>query len=108
MVVAEPSSITSTGARPFAARRSNVTIRVLPYSVGAHAGLEGAFILLSFPEEADPDVAYVQGAAGDIYVESSDQVDRYTLAYAHIWDVALAPEDSTGLITKARERLSHD
>ncbi|MEU4832387.1 DUF5753 domain-containing protein [Streptosporangium sp. NPDC023615] len=91
-----------------AARRSNVTIRVLPYSAGAHAGLEGAFTVLSFTEEIDPAVAYVEGTAGDVYIESSDQVDRYKMAFARICDAALSPEASMGLITEAKERLSHD
>ncbi|WP_189237969.1 helix-turn-helix domain-containing protein [Planomonospora parontospora] len=91
-----------------AARRPNVTIRILPYSAGAHAGLEGAFTVLSFPEEIDPDVAYVEGTAGDIYVESSEQVDRYSLAFARICEVALSPEDSVGLIAEAKERLPRD
>ncbi|MFB9674897.1 helix-turn-helix domain-containing protein [Streptosporangium vulgare] len=91
-----------------AARRSNVTIRVLPYSVGAHAGLEGAFTVLSFAEEVDPAVAYVEGTAGDVYIESSDQVDRYKMTFARICDAALSPEASMGLITEAKEQLSHD
>ncbi|MFF5209498.1 Scr1 family TA system antitoxin-like transcriptional regulator [Streptosporangium sp. NPDC000396] len=85
-----------------------MTIRILPYSAGAHAGLEGAFTVLSFSEEVDPDVAYVEGTAGDVYVESSDQVDRYKMAFARICDAALPPEESMGLIADAKERLAHD
>lgn len=91
-----------------ATRRPNVTVRVLPYSVGAHAGLEGAFTILSFAEEVDPDVAYVEGTAGDVYVESSDQVDRYRVAFERIVDVALPPEESQGLIAHIKDELSHD
>ncbi|MFI7450400.1 helix-turn-helix domain-containing protein [Nonomuraea sp. NPDC049714] len=91
-----------------AARRPNITIRVLPYSVGAHAGLEGAFTVLSFAEAVDPDVAYVEGTAGDVYVESSDQVDRYKIAFGRIWDVALSPEESRKLISDIKEQLTHD
>lgn len=91
-----------------AARRPNVTIRVLPYRVGAHAGLEGAFTVLSFAEEVDPDVAYVEGTAGDVYVESSDQVDRYKMAFVRIRDAALSPEASMKLIAEAKEQLSYD
>lgn len=91
-----------------AARRPNITIRVLPYSVGAHAGLEGAFSILSFAEEVDPDVAYVEGTAGDIYVESSEHVDRYKIAFGRIWDVALSPEESRMLIADVKEQLTHD
>ncbi|MEU9831204.1 helix-turn-helix transcriptional regulator [Streptosporangium sp. NPDC048047] len=91
-----------------AARRPNVTIRVLPYSAGAHAGLEGAFTILSFAEDIDPDVAYVEGTAGDVYVESSEHVDRYKMAFARICDAALPPEDSARLITEVKGRLAHD
>ncbi|WP_093891765.1 helix-turn-helix domain-containing protein [Streptosporangium canum] len=91
-----------------AARRPNVTIRVLPYSAGEHTGLEGAFTVLSFSEEVDPDIAYVEGTAGDVYVESSDHVDRYKMAFTSICDAALSPEDSMKLIADTKERLIHD
>ncbi|MFC6082824.1 helix-turn-helix domain-containing protein [Sphaerisporangium aureirubrum] len=88
-----------------ASRRPNVTIQVLPYSAGVHAGLEGAFTILSFPDEVDPDVAYIESTAGDVYVESSEQVDRYKVAFERICDVALSPEESIGLIAETKERL---
>ncbi|MEU8266328.1 helix-turn-helix transcriptional regulator [Sphaerisporangium sp. NPDC049002] len=88
------------------ARRPNVTIRILPYSAGAHAGLEGAFTVLSFAEEVDPDVAYVEGTAGEVYVESSEQVDRYKVAFERICDAALPPDESIGLITDTKELFS--
>ncbi|MEV4375306.1 helix-turn-helix transcriptional regulator [Streptosporangium sp. NPDC049644] len=91
-----------------AARRPNVTIRVLPYRAGAHAGLEGAFTVLSFAEEVDPDVAYVEGTAGDVYIESSDQIDRYKMAFERICGAALPPDASMGLIAEAKEQLPHD
>ncbi|WP_285775280.1 helix-turn-helix transcriptional regulator [Microtetraspora sp. NBRC 13810] len=88
-------------------RRPNVTVRILPFSVGAHAGLEGTFTILSFAEDVDPDVAYVEGTAGDVYVEGSEQVERYKVAFERICDAALSPEESHGLITEAKERWSH-
>ncbi|MEV8634129.1 helix-turn-helix transcriptional regulator [Streptosporangium sp. NPDC051023] len=90
------------------ARRPNITLCVLPYSAGAHAGLEGSFTVLSFAEQIDPDVAYVEGTAGDVYVESSDQVDRYKIAFERICDAALPPEASMRLISDAKEQLLHD
>ncbi|GAA3099365.1 helix-turn-helix domain-containing protein [Streptosporangium carneum] len=91
-----------------AARRPNVMLRILPYSAGAHAGLEGSFTVLSFTEQVDPNVAYVEGTAGDVYVESSDQVDRYKMAFDRICDVALSREASMRLISDAKEQLLHD
>ncbi|MEU6711233.1 helix-turn-helix transcriptional regulator [Nonomuraea sp. NPDC046802] len=89
-----------------AARRPNVSIKVLPFGAGEHAGLEGAFTILAFAEEIDPDVAYMEGTAGDIYVESSDQVDRCKLIFERISDAALSPEDSLGLISKVKDELT--
>ncbi|MER5425077.1 Scr1 family TA system antitoxin-like transcriptional regulator [Streptosporangium roseum] len=58
--------------------------------------------------EVDPDIAYVEGTAGDVYVESSDHVDRYKMAFMSICDAALSPEDSMKLIADIKERLIHD
>lgn len=91
-----------------AARRTNVTIQVLPYQAGEHAGLEGAFTILSFSDENDPNVAYVESTAGDIYVESTEQVQRCTLIFERIRGAALSPEDSLRLISETKEDLSHD
>ncbi|MEV6157887.1 helix-turn-helix transcriptional regulator [Nonomuraea sp. NPDC052129] len=90
------------------ARRTNVTIRILPFGAGEHAGLEGAFTLLTFSEPIDPDVVYVEGTAGDIYVESAEQVERCRLVFDRICKAALAPDDSLGLISEIKDDLSHD
>jgi len=84
-------------------RRPNVTLQVLPFSAGTHPGLEGPFIVLSFPEEADPDVAYTEGIYGDVYLESPAEVDRCTTAFKQLCDVALSPEESIVLIDAAAE-----
>ncbi|RCG23947.1 hypothetical protein DQ384_33295 [Sphaerisporangium album] len=54
----------------------NVAIRIVPFRTGAHAAIEGPFVLLCFPEEHAPDVAYVEGAMGDLYSESVEEVQR--------------------------------
>lgn len=82
-----------------AMRRDNVALQVLPFSAGVHAGMEGSFILLSFPDDVDPDVAYVEGTAGTVYVESAVEVSRYTLAYGRVVDAALSPEKSAEFIS---------
>jgi transcriptional regulator with XRE-family HTH domain len=81
-----------------AGRRPNVTIRVLPMSAGAHAGLDGSVILFSFGEEDFPDVAYTEGPAGGTYVESADQVQRVSLNWDRIADKALSAEESAAWI----------
>lgn len=83
----------------------NVTIQVLPLAAGAHGGMEGGFSVLSFDDE-DPDVGYVEGPAGDVYVEATDQVRRLMLTFERILNICLSPEKSAELITAARSE--HD
>jgi hypothetical protein len=86
-----------------AARRPNVSVRVLPYAAGAHPGLDGPFIILGFPEDLAPDVAYVETKGGDIYAESAADVRRFRVDFESISAVALDPEGSTEFIAAIAE-----
>jgi transcriptional regulator with XRE-family HTH domain len=88
-----------------AGKRSNVTIQVLPFSGGATAGLDGEFVILSFPDQEDPPVAYVEGLMGDIYLESDEELDRYNLAWTHLVTIALNPDESAMKIGKLSREL---
>lgn len=81
-----------------AARRPNVEIRVLPFAAGGHAGLDGAFIVLGFPDEVVPDVAYVETKAGGNHVESRDGVRRFKLDFVDLKAAAMDPEGSIEFI----------
>ncbi len=87
--------------------RPNVTVRLVPFSAGAHAGLEGSFVLLDFPEDTTfPTEVYAESIAGDLYPESAEQVTRISLAYERIAQIALSPEQSTELMRQISEELS--
>lgn len=81
-----------------AARRPNVTILVLPFSVGSHSGLDGPFIILGFPESLAPDVAYVETKAGGNHIESRDSVQRFKLDFDDLKDAAVDPAGSLEFI----------
>ena len=83
-----------------AAERPQLTIQILPFSAGAHAGLEGGFVLIEFPSEQDPDVVYVEGIMGDLYLESVEEVKRYQSAFDRIQTIALSPEETLTLISE--------
>ncbi|GAA2443695.1 hypothetical protein GCM10010191_70360 [Actinomadura vinacea] len=82
-------------------RRPNISFQVLPFSAGTHAGLEGLFIMLSFPDEADPDVAYTEGVYGDVYLESPAEIDRCSIAFKQLSEAALSPGESVALVDAA-------
>jgi transcriptional regulator with XRE-family HTH domain len=88
-----------------AATWPNVTVQVLPFTAGANAGMDGHFVILTFPDPEDPLVAYVEGLMGDVYVEAAEDVDRFTLAWAHLVTQALDPAGSAAMIsTLAKEQ----
>lgn len=89
-----------------ASRKPNVTLQVLPFSTGSHAGLRGPFSILEFPERADPDVAYVESVAGIIYLEKEREVRTAAEAFDRLRAAALSPGQSTDLIIEAAKDLS--
>jgi transcriptional regulator with XRE-family HTH domain len=84
----------------------HVTIQVVPFSAGAHAGMEGAFLVLSFPERTDPDVVYVDNTTSGIYLEEPAEILRYTLMFDHLRAAALSPDETLARITDAVSRYS--
>lgn len=87
--------------------RRNVTIQVVPFTAGAHPGLEGSFVLLDFPEDTTfPTEVYAESIAGDLYPESADQITRISLAFDRIAQVALSPDDSASLIQQISKEFS--
>lgn len=84
----------------------NVTIQVIPFSAGAHAGMEGPFVILGFPEQADPDVVYVDGTTSGVYLEDPAAILRYTLMFDHLRAAALGPDDTLATISRAADRYA--
>ena len=93
-------------ARRAAGQQRQVSLQVLPFSAGAHASLEGGFVLIEFPEKTDPDVVYVEGIMGDVYLESVEEVKRYQSAFERNQAVALAPEESSAFLSALARELS--
>ncbi|TDD83924.1 XRE family transcriptional regulator [Actinomadura darangshiensis] len=81
--------------------RPSVRIQVLPYTAQEHAGLDGRFTILSYPDPADPDIAYVEGTMGDVYLESAEAIAKHRDRFDRIKEAALSPEDSAHLIAEA-------
>lgn len=78
--------------------RSNVTLQVLPYRAGAHAGLSGSFSIFEFPHPDDSDVVHSEDLSGSSYSETRGAVARFRLAWGSVTDAALAPSESAGMI----------
>jgi transcriptional regulator with XRE-family HTH domain len=84
----------------------HVTLQVVPFGAGAHAGMEGPFLILGFPEPADPDVVYVENTTTGSYLEEPSDVYRYTLMFDHLRASALNPADSLLRVRQAADGLT--
>jgi hypothetical protein len=88
-----------------AAEAPNVTIQVIPKSAGPHVGWEGPLTILSLPEPV-PDIGYVEGNSGVVYLESPDDVRRCTLKFGILTERALSAQDSLALIETAAKAFT--
>ncbi|MQA06988.1 MAG: helix-turn-helix domain-containing protein [Pseudonocardiaceae bacterium] len=88
------------------AQAPHVTLQMLPFTAGAHAGMEGPFLILGFPEQADPDVVYVENTSSGVYLEQQEDVHRYTLMFDHLRAAALNPDDTIQAIIEAMKGLA--
>jgi transcriptional regulator with XRE-family HTH domain len=78
--------------------RPNVTLQVLPMSSGEHPGMDGSFVILCFPDDADPDTVYVTIATGGVFQEKPDDVSRYKTIFECLQEMALPSAESAEFI----------
>ncbi|MFI1100151.1 helix-turn-helix domain-containing protein [Streptomyces melanogenes] len=81
--------------------KPNVNIQVLPYNVGAHAGLQGSFTLYRF--SGDPAIVYTEGYGMGHPTANPDIVKDCSLYYDHLQAAALSLRDSAELIRQVME-----
>ncbi|GAB2835401.1 helix-turn-helix domain-containing protein [Streptomyces daliensis] len=83
------------------ATKPHVTIQVMPFSMGAHPGVNGQYAILEFPDTSDSSVVYLEGVTSDLYLEKSHDVQLYSVMYEHLRAEALNPEETRRFIEKA-------
>jgi transcriptional regulator with XRE-family HTH domain len=89
-----------------AAAMPNVAIRILPFSLGAHAGLRGPFVHLQFDSANDPDVVYLESRRGDSFFENDANVTAIHLELFHELEKrASSPEELDVYLNRAIDRL---
>jgi transcriptional regulator with XRE-family HTH domain len=84
----------------------HVTIQVLGLDAGAHPGMEGSFVLLRFPDEADPDTVYVTMATGGVFQEKADELLLYAQIFDRLCEVAMPPEKSIDFVARLEKELA--
>ncbi|APU14737.1 MULTISPECIES: helix-turn-helix domain-containing protein [Actinoalloteichus] len=85
----------------------NITIQVLPKSVGASPALEGPFSILTLPDPI-PDVGYADAPGRAVYFEDRDHVRTYTLRFGALSEQALTQSESVSLINTVATNVERD
>jgi transcriptional regulator with XRE-family HTH domain len=87
-----------------AAGLPHVTLQVLPLSAGAHGGMDGAFTILLFEEQANQNLVFAANGAGGLFLEKDEEIERYASIFAGLQHGALSPARSIEMIaTLAKE-----
>jgi transcriptional regulator with XRE-family HTH domain len=73
--------------------QANVQVLVLPWNSGAHAAMKGAFTVVSFDEDDDPDVVYLETLAGGRYVEQAAMIQKYRETFELVRNQSLTIEE---------------
>lgn len=85
--------------------RPNIDLHILPARVGAHAGLDGSFVVLDFPSPG-PNVppiyrestVYVQGARGALYLDDPEDVAAYRAAHDQLVELSTSGDETRELL----------
>lgn len=82
-----------------ACQRPNINVQVIPFSVGAHPGLDSTFVLLEFDSPV-PSVVYVEGLVGHLYLERDQDVQRYRQVFDRLRSISLSEQRSLEEMTR--------
>lgn len=84
-----------------------ITVRVIPFAVGAHRGLLGPFTLLEF-DGGLPDILYIDAGRGEFasLAQGSDLVGEYRDDFEALLEAALPAAKSIDLLRQVAEEMS--
>ncbi|MCW2904265.1 MAG: transcriptional regulator, family [Streptosporangiaceae bacterium] len=80
----------------------HVTIRVIPWSAGAHQGMDGAFKVITVREG---DVAFVEAPNGGRLILPGSEVRAFAVRYDRIGAKALPEDSSRSLLARLMESM---
>jgi hypothetical protein len=87
-----------------ATTQPNVTLQVLPFTVGAHPAMFGMFHLLRFPEL--PDLAYGENLTSAFYLDKPADVARYIDALDRLCAQAALAGKTPGILRRIRKNYT--
>jgi transcriptional regulator with XRE-family HTH domain len=87
--------------------KRNLTMQVIPSSMGGHAVPSG-FTILRFAEPDLPDVAYLEHLTSALYFDKKSDVDRYLLNMERLSIMAAQPRETPRILTTIINQLDDE
>jgi transcriptional regulator with XRE-family HTH domain len=85
----------------------NVTVEVVPFSVGFHLGTLGPFVIYEFPDDADDDTVYLESQQGEfINRDDPDQILAYRERFEQLRLESLGPGGTESFLAKLADELA--
>jgi hypothetical protein len=82
-----------------------LTIQVLPFTLGAHAGTDGCFRIFTYPAPVAMDIVFMEQKASRVYIEEEADMEPYRTAAEHLRTQALSSPESMKLISALAAEL---
>jgi Domain of unknown function (DUF5753) len=77
-----------------------VSIRILPFAAGEHAGSSAGFSILQFSQVPSLGLVHVDGPAGGICLDTPATVTAYTRTFTRLQLVSLTRQESAARLTE--------
>lgn len=89
-------------------RPAQLEVQVIPFEAGAHPATGFPFVLLRFPNDQAPTLAYTESLTSAAYHDRQTDVDSYTLTFDRLRAAALSPADSAARLEHVVRELQGD
>jgi transcriptional regulator with XRE-family HTH domain len=84
-------------------RQRNVSLRVLPFEAGLHAGLQGQFTVLQYADDIDRDIVAIESHTVERFLEQQSDVLEYLRIFDAISRKALDHDESRAFLAVLRD-----
>ena len=87
--------------------KPTVTIEIVPFSAGAHPGMQGPFMLFEFPDAADDDAIYLEGPDdARLNRDDAEEISRFRERFEILRELSLGPQGSIDLLRRLLDELT--
>jgi len=87
------------------AAEPHITIQIMPFTRGAHPGMQGSFMLLEFTDPNLADLLHLEGLNSTTIRDDTDQIARYLDRFAQLQMLALSPDESVDFLDVLMEEM---